>query len=53
MVEAYWVPVLKHRLVSPQDLHTDEGNPMSFQTLSGFEGEERFSELMVNPKVKG
>ena len=26
---------------------------MSFQTHSGFQGEEIFSEIMVNPKVKG
>ena len=34
MVEAYWVPRLKHRLLSPQDIHTKEGNLMSFQTNS-------------------
>ena len=28
MLEAYWVPELKHILVSPQYLHTEEGNPM-------------------------
>ena len=32
MVEAYWVPELKHRLVSPQYLHSEEGNPMPLQT---------------------
>ena len=53
MVEAYWAPELKHRLVPTQDLHTEEWNTMSLQTHYGFEGEERFSELMVKPKVKG
>ena len=53
MMEAYWVPELKHQLVSPQYRHTEEGNPMSFQTRSGFKEEDRFSELMVKPKVKG
>ena len=32
MVETYWFPEFKHQLVSPQYLHTEEGNPMSFQT---------------------
>ena len=36
MVKAYWVPELKHRLVSPHDIHTEEKNPMSFQNHSGF-----------------
>ena len=53
IVEAYWVPELKHGLVSPQDIHTKERNPMSFQNQSTFEGEERFSGLMVNTKLKG
>ena len=53
MVEAYWVPELKHQLISPQYIHTEEVNPMSFQTHSGFEGEGIFAELMVNPKVNG
>ena len=52
-MEAYWVPELKHGLVSPQDIHTKERNTMSFQNKSIFEGEERFSGLMVNTKVKG
>ena len=33
MVEAYWVPELKHQLVSPQYIHTEEGNPMSTNSL--------------------
>ena len=53
MVESYWVPELKHILVSPQYLHTEEGNPMSLQTNYGFEVEGRFYELMFKPKVKG
>ena len=52
MLEAYWVPELKHLLVSPQDIHTEEGNTMSFQNHSGFEGEGRFTKFMVNPNVK-
>ena len=39
MVETSEVPELKHQLVSPQDIHTKEGNPISFQTHYGFEGE--------------
>ena len=53
IVEAYWVPELRHQLVSLQDLHTEEGNTMSFQHHSGFEGEDRFSELIVKTKLKG
>ena len=53
MVDAYWVPELKHQLVSPQYLHTEEGNPMLFKTHSGFYGENRFTKLMANPNVKG
>ena len=53
MVEAYWVPELKHLLVSHQNLHTEEGNTMSFQTHSGFEGEGIFTEFMFNTNVKG
>ena len=53
MVDTYWVPELKHRLLSLQYLHTEEGNPMSFKTHSEFEGENRFTELMVKIKVKG
>ena len=52
-VEAYWVPELKHGLVSPLDIHTEEGYIISLQTCSEFDGEEIFSEFMVNPKVKG
>ena len=52
MVESYWVPELKHRLVSAQDLYTEEGNPMFFQNKSRFEGGDIFDELMVNTKVK-
>ena len=53
MVEAYWVPELKHQLVSLQDLHTEEVNPMSFKNHSVFAGEDRFFELMVKTKLKG
>ena len=53
MVEEYWVPELKHQLLSPQFIHTEEGNPMSFHTYYVFEGEYIFSGLMVKPKVKG
>ena len=53
ILEAYWLPELKHQLVSPQDPQTKERNPMPFQTHSGFEGKDRFSDLMVKPKVEG
>ena len=53
MVEAYWVHKLKYQLVSPQDIHTEEGNSAPFQTHCGFEGGGKFAKLMVNPKVKG
>ena len=52
MVESYWVPELKHRLVSPQYLNTEEDNPVSFQTHSRFEIEEKFTEFIVKSKVK-
>ena len=53
MVEAYCVPELKHRLVLPQDIQTEEVNTMYFRTHYGFEGEDRFTKLIVKPKVKG
>ena len=53
VVEAYWVPELNRLLVLPQDIHIEEGNPMSFQNHSVFEGDNTFYELMVKPKVKG
>ena len=52
MVESYWVPELKHQLVSPQYLNTEEDNPVSFQTHSRFEIEEKFTEFIVKSKVK-
>ena len=39
IVEAYCVPELKHRLVSPQDIHTEKGYPMYFQNNSGLDRE--------------
>ena len=52
-LQAYWVPALKCRLVSPQDLRTEDGNPVTYQSHPGYMGEERFAELMVKPKKRG
>ena len=52
MLESYWVAELKYLLVSPQNIHTEEGNPVSFQNHSGFEGEDIFAYFIVKPKVK-
>ena len=52
-VEAYYVPTLKYRLVSPQDMHSAVGNPIGYQSHPGYLGEERFAELEVKPMQRG
>ena len=51
--QGYWVPQLKCRLVSPQDLHTIEGNPVEYRSAPGFEGVERFADLKIKPAMRG
>ena len=43
ILESYWVPELKHWFISPQDIHTEDGNPMLLQTHSWFEVEGIFA----------
>ena len=50
---AYWVPDLKCRLLTPQDLSTEDGHPVCFQTHPGYMGKERHAELLVKPKREG
>ena len=52
-VQAYWVPELKQRLVSPQDLHTANGNLVFFQSYPGFQDEDRYATFEVRPASKG
>ena len=50
--KAYYVPDIKMRLVSPQQLRTVDGHPVKFSVYTAYEKAKAYAELAVMPKTE-